>query len=184
MNSPSVFDKTTITTIMGNMGIRKLEKRLEVLGFFEKPASRKHHLNCPGGLARHSLNVYRIMKDLDMIMNDRHACNGTPTFYEMFLAAICHDLEKCEDNPGRNYDGPYHAQRGVEIATELFFDCLNKLPEKVSHAIRWHMGLYSGEPVHEVSDAFAYNQLAFMLHTADVIASRVEPVYEKEAVNQ
>ena len=42
----------------GRDGVKYVIEELESLGFFEAPASSSHHLNEPGGLLKHSLNVY------------------------------------------------------------------------------------------------------------------------------
>lgn len=41
------------------VGIESVIQNLETLGFFQAPASAGHHLNVPGGLVQHSLNVCR-----------------------------------------------------------------------------------------------------------------------------
>ena len=48
-------------------------KVLEELDFYNSPASAKHHLNVPGGLVLHSLNVARAALELcdKMCIRDR-----------------------------------------------------------------------------------------------------------------
>ena len=41
------------------VGIESVIQNHETLGFFQAPASAGHHLNVPGGLVQHSLNVCR-----------------------------------------------------------------------------------------------------------------------------
>lgn len=62
---------------------------MESAGFFTAPASARHHLNTPGGLCRHTINV---------AMNASDLCN-TPAFMnvdtkEAMVAALLHDLCK------------------------------------------------------------------------------------------
>lgn len=45
----------------GRNGMDKLVAWLESSDFFTAPASTKYHLHCKGGLALHSLNVYRLL---------------------------------------------------------------------------------------------------------------------------
>ena len=42
----------------GRENIEYVIEDLETFGFFEAPASVRNHLNVPGGLVEHSLNVY------------------------------------------------------------------------------------------------------------------------------
>ena len=42
----------------GRAGVDNVISNLNDLGFFEAPASTVFHLNTPGGLLQHSLNVY------------------------------------------------------------------------------------------------------------------------------
>ena len=43
----------------GREGIEDMIVDLDKMGFFTAPAAVKHHLNCDGGLAQHSLNTYK-----------------------------------------------------------------------------------------------------------------------------
>ncbi len=43
-------------------GVEDMIRWLETTDFFIAPASKKNHLNYPGGLAEHSLNVYNCLK--------------------------------------------------------------------------------------------------------------------------
>ncbi|MCR4425044.1 MAG: hypothetical protein NUW23_02485, partial [Firmicutes bacterium] len=52
----------TLWTGTKRAGIGKLITYLRTSDFYEAPCSTKHHLARPGGLAEHSLNVYRILK--------------------------------------------------------------------------------------------------------------------------
>ena len=44
-------------------GMPELIKFLETSDFFRAPASSKHHGVFPGGLAKHSLNVFMLLKE-------------------------------------------------------------------------------------------------------------------------
>lgn len=70
-------------------GAKALLLWMESAGFFTSPASAHHHLNTPGGLCRHIINV---------AMNASDLCN-TPAFMdvnakEAMVAALLHDLCK------------------------------------------------------------------------------------------
>ena len=61
--------KDTIRTILDlwktvpRDGVDSLIKYLQESDFFSAPCSTQFHLACPGGLARHSLNVYQLLKE-------------------------------------------------------------------------------------------------------------------------
>ena len=51
------FNSLLVHAIEGRRGGMALMRVLEELDFYNSPASAKHHLNVPGGLVLHSLNV-------------------------------------------------------------------------------------------------------------------------------
>ena len=51
------FNSLLVRAIEGRRGGMALMRVLEELDFYNSPASAKHHLNVPGGLVLHSLNV-------------------------------------------------------------------------------------------------------------------------------
>lgn len=66
--------------------INKLQTFLQESDYFTAPASRKYHMNIEGGLARHSLHVYSLITQLNMLLSiDNNS---------LALIAICHDLCK------------------------------------------------------------------------------------------
>lgn len=56
MNQKEYFIQTLHST--GRKGVDSVIENLEALGFFSAPASTVFHLNTPGGLLQHSVNVY------------------------------------------------------------------------------------------------------------------------------
>lgn len=75
-------------------GADELLSYLEVSGFFEDPASAKHHLNKQGGLCEHSLNVYRRLKwlcDMEEIQNPKFL---RPSDESIAIVGLLHDLCK------------------------------------------------------------------------------------------
>jgi len=109
-------------------------------GFFEAPASTKFHGNYEGGLAEHSLNVYKMfdkfceMFNLDVPKNSRIICG------------ILHDLCKINqyvyDPIVKNYKWNKTNPKGHAT---LSIDRIKKfieLTEFEETAIRYHMGLY------------------------------------------
>lgn len=66
------FNSLLVHAIEGRRGGMALMRVLEELDFYNSPASAKHHLNVPGGLVLHSLNVARAALELcDKIQDNR-----------------------------------------------------------------------------------------------------------------
>ena len=141
-------------------GIEYVIEDLEKGGFFDAPASAGHHLNIPGGLCEHSLNVCRTglaiwegMKTLDA------ASMGEVKRESIILATLLHDVCKMdiykrtmkkrknklgqwEDAEGYNVsykDFPMgHGEKSVIL---LLLSGL-QLNDDEMCAIRWHMGAF------------------------------------------
>lgn len=93
---------------------KKLINYLDKSGFFYRPSSPNKHHNVPGGLAEHSLGVFRIVEEWNnMTSEERHnselyhfnlsdktvSCDiftEKMNFDDMVIAALCHDLCKAE----------------------------------------------------------------------------------------
>ena len=94
--------------------VKKLLKYLDSSGFFYRPSSDDKHHNFPGGLAEHSLGVFRIAEDWNnmnpderrnselyrrILYKESFACDifhGTMDADDMVIAALCHDLCKAK----------------------------------------------------------------------------------------
>ena len=69
MTTKDMTTQDTIRTILDlwkavpRDGVDGLIKFLQESDFFSAPCSTQFHLACPGGLARHSLNVYQLLKE-------------------------------------------------------------------------------------------------------------------------
>ena len=93
----------------------KLLEYLDKSGFYYRPSSADRHHNFPGGLAEHSLGVFRIMEEWNSMSADERlmselynwlitkggpfACdilNEKMNYDEMFITALCHDLCKAK----------------------------------------------------------------------------------------
>lgn len=71
------FNSLLVRAIEGRRGGMALMRVLEELDFYNSPASAKHHLNVPGGLVLHSLNVARTALELcDKMRRRRQGCAG------------------------------------------------------------------------------------------------------------
>lgn len=161
-------------------GIEDLIKYLETSDFFTAPASTKYHCNYEGGLAEHSLNVYR---NLNELVKGKDFKSDT-----LIICALLHDICKTffyiTEMRNKKVNGnwvqePYftvkdemplgHGEKSCLIISEYI-----KLTKEEIYAIRWHMGL--GEPKENygyMSDAFNKYPLAVYLHMADLMATYI-----------
>lgn len=107
-------------------------------GFFESPASTKYHGCYSGGLAKHSLHVYEMLRDMDKALKLQ-----TP-IETIIIASLLHDL--CKVGAYIGTSKPYawnrnhpkeHASLSIKIA-KMFIE-LTDLEEKM---ILYHMGVY------------------------------------------
>ena len=163
-------------------GIEDLINWMDEAGFFDAPCSSKYHLCEPGGLAKHSLNVFQ------------NAMNQTLSYYKeneeqitfdfinaVTLCSLLHDIGKTgqfgksiyilnNDSPfppyETNKDLLYipHEVRSISILSK-FID----LTEEEQYAILYHNGLYSNLTNFKGKET----PLLLILHHADMWASRV-----------
>lgn len=138
------FNSLLVRAIEGRRGGMALMRVLEELDFYNSPASAKHHLNVPGGLVLHSLNVARTALELCDKMPQFAKCNKGA----VLTAALLHDVCKAGQYI-KKPDGSYryedshlmgHGEASVSIIKDWIF-----LTDTEALAIRWHMGAYSGE---------------------------------------
>lgn len=165
-------------------------------GFFEAPASAGHHLNVPGGLCLHSLNVchaglmiYDGLKTLDP------ASYGSVKRESVIIASLLHDVCKTdiykktvkkkknalgqwEDVDGYNVsykDFPMgHGEKSV-----IMLLCSGlELQDDEMLAIRWHMGAW-GINMNSYEDQRSYDAarikypLCCIVQSADGIAAAI-----------
>ena len=167
-------------------------------GFFKAPCSTSHHLCVEGGLAEHSLNVYRSMillsktllgEDLEDKITD-----------SIIICSLLHDIGKVgqfrksyymenylskvdkEGNPVRSESKPFitnkdllnipHDVRSITILSK-FID----LTEEEQFAILYHNGLY-GDLKYQISGK--ETELYMLLHFADLWVSRVVEAKQPE----
>lgn len=155
--------------------------------FKKAPCSTKYHMNIPGGLLQHSLNVYNVLVNLAVDFGydvQKHA--ETLTIISLF-----HDV--CKTNfykPAilkKKVGSSWIEYQGYEIDDELPLghgekSCIliqryMKLTNDELLAIRWHMGAYddacrSGNFM-QLSNAQNKHKFVTMLHCADMLASHI-----------
>lgn len=84
------YKRLLTKAIEGRPGGMALMIALEETDFYNSPASAKHHLNVPGGLLLHSLNVARAALELCENMPQFAGCDKNA----VLTAALLHDVCK------------------------------------------------------------------------------------------
>ena len=131
--------------------------------FFTAPSSTKFHLNCPGGLCQHSINVFetalRINEHVLRPKQEAGECIFSTALSEesIAIAALFHDVCKCGlykqvEKWKKDEQNRWVSYMGYEVNDEFPFghgekSCyiINfylKLHKDELLAIRWHMGMY------------------------------------------
>lgn len=140
--------------------------------FYESPASTKYHGSEPGGLLKHSLNVYDRMKirAAEYVMK-----GGTPE--STVIVPLLHDI--CKVGTYRKTETGYEYRNNVLLPighgerSVIMIEHYMTLTREEIVAIRWHMGAYDKAArggSRELSEAFRRFPLALMLHLADMEA--------------
>ena len=168
---------------------------LDKLGFFNAPASTKHHLAEPGGLLKHSLNVYTqavAIRDAQIALRPELA-ESVP-LESVILVALLHDVCKAEiyktvkknrkDENGKweqydAYESDYtHCPlgHGEKSAIRLLRMGLELTNDEIA-AIRWHMAEWDLVDSYEAKGNFhaacdKYPLLPIII-AADELATRI-----------
>ena len=164
-------NKERIITLLKGVsrkGIDNVLRYLDETGFYDAPSSVSRHHNWRGGLAEHSLGVYRIAAE----MNDDQSHDS------LVIVGILHDICKASklyyDEDGIIHRRYTHIKGHGRRSIKLLERCGLSLTENERLAIRWHMGGHhaSFDEVEEVACA-RQNQLWKIIHKADKLdASR------------
>lgn len=174
--------KEYFTKYIKRSGAKELLAWIETNGFFEAPASKRHHGARSGGLAEHSINVFRRLLWLATEEEKREE----DLQYELDTIAICgllHDL--CKIDAYRKVEGQEkidyqlthsfpagHGEKSVILILQFM-----KLTQEEILAIRWHMGqydFYARGGGYDLDHAFRQCKLAVMLHLADMMATHFD----------
>lgn len=174
-------------------GATELLDWLDRNGFFTAPASSKHHLAIPGGLALHSLNVYHRLREIgavatlqeleaeDALQKVKAGCGfdlGAGLEESVAIMALLHDVCKTDCYHWDTLINAYkfrdplplgHGEKSVYIITRYM-----KLLETEALAIRWHMGAYDDAVKggsKAFNDAMKLTGWVWRLHQADMIAA-------------
>lgn len=178
-------------------GVDKVIEGLERLGFFDAPASSKHHLAEKGGLVRHSLNVYvqaLAIAEAQIGLKDGIAERLKPD--SIAIAALLHDVCKADiykaEVKHRKVDGKWEDYlgytadytrcplgHGEKSVIRLMMMGLKLTADEIL-AIRWHMAAWEMADSYEAKGNFAAAcdkcPLLSVLIAADELATRIMEV--------
>ena len=177
-------------------GAADLLQWMEANGFFEAPASKRHHGANPGGLAEHSLNVMQRLSFLNNEEKKREGERGKAGdggWYDFETIAVCgllHDLCKIDAyrlTEGQQGKPEYQLTKNFpaghgEKSVILILQFMHLTQEEIL-AIRWHMGqydFYARGGGYDLDNAFRQSKLAVMLHLADMMATHFDEREEKK----
>ena len=177
-----------VYSIIERPGAADLLQWMGANGFFEAPASKRHHGAEPGGLAQHSINVCRRL----IQMNAEEERRQQSLNYDLETLAICgllHDLCKIDAYRKVGFEGinEYQLTKNFpaghgEKSVILILQFMHLTQEEIL-AIRWHMGqydFYARGGGYDLDNAFRQSKLAVMLHLADMMATHFDEREEKK----
>ena len=201
-----VLEEITVKEIITNTlmetkreGMEDLLEVMEENGFFTAPASSGggRHNSEEGGLAEHSLNVYKTAVNLTKALMGPISRNSKNFQNSLAIVCLLHDLGKIGDHGKKAYvpnilksgkqsdSKPWernkdltnipHSTRSVLIA-ERWID----LTEDEEYAILYHDGLYDRETGGMAVIQGHETKLLMILHWADMWSSRVIENQESE----
>lgn len=186
----------TLLRSTNRKGVDNVLAELDRLGFFEAPASSAYHLNVPGGLVLHSLNVCAAARSIYAM-----ACAMKPSRManlpenSVIVASLLHDVCKAEiykpttkrkklpsgewvDEPGYTLDYSNlplgHGEKSVIRLLRMGLD----LTDEEIAAIRWHMCAWdlnfnSNEQRSSIGMAGDLYPLLTILQTADMFSTKI-----------
>lgn len=171
-------------------GAKELLEYLLKSDFFVTPASAKFHCAYQGGLAEHSVNVY---KRLVKILVSQYGDEWEKVFphESVAICGLLHDVCKVdyyfEEKRNTKVNGewvekpyysikeilPYgHGEKSVYIINGFM-----RLTRSEAMAINWHMGGFDDRVrggSYSMSAAFEKEPLCVLLHTADLISTYLD----------
>lgn len=179
---------------------------LEKDGFFDAPASAGHHLNVPGGLCEHSLNVCRAaLKVWEAMCQLDESLSKEVKKENVIVASLLHDVCKTniykpttkrkknalgvwEDVPGWNVVyNKLPLGHGEKSVIMLLLSGLDLTDEEMM-AIRWHMGAFglnfnSYEDERSYDSAKTLSPLVTIVQAGDNLAAGIMERTEEDIAN-
>lgn len=167
-------------TYINRPGAANLLEWMNKSGFFEAPASINHHGAEPGGLAQHSINVF---KRLSFIAAEVIKPPQIFNVETLAIVSLLHDLckidayRKSKESTESRYEitrnfPAGHGEKSVILIMRFMY-----LTDEEILAIRWHMGqydFYAKGGGYDLDNAFKQCKLAVMLHIADMMATHFD----------
>lgn len=185
INYEAVYEE--LWSLVPRAGVKELVDWIRSTDFYEAPCSTEYHLSVKGGLVRHSVNVYHVLK-----AKIETSYKEIP-FDSAIICALGHDLCKADYYiPGtRNVkeNGVWRAKPVYKVndrnpighgekSLSILQDFISLHPfEKL--AIRWHMGPFEPGANQGYPTGFAYRDalkvhpLVTLLFTADMEATNI-----------
>ena len=165
-------------------GIDRVIKHLEETDFFVAPASTRFHGNYDGGLAEHSLYVYKLLKQKNEIYDlglSQDTIKIAALLHDICKINLYHKALKNRQNPktlkwekyeGYGYEDDFpvgHGEKSI-IKIQQFM----RLTRDEILMIRWHMGGFEDKSTqNSMSAAWNMCKGGLALHTADMEASYI-----------
>lgn len=147
---------------------------LEKQGFFDLPASIKHHSNQCGGLAAHTVNVADAAMELCQTNHAFKDCDKNAVLVAALLHDIC-KVNKYHETAFHKYGYEDRGLLGHGEESVIMAQRFIKLTGKEIIAIRWHMGAYCGkESWDTLGTAYDRYPEVLCLHFADMIATHYD----------
>lgn len=161
-------------SVIKRHGAQRLMRWMKANGFFEAPASRRHHGSFPGGLAIHSINVFERLQKI--VMEERRWEYSAET---TAIVSLLHDLCKIDayEKTETGYRLTKHFPAGHGEKSVFLIQRFMRLQEEEILAIRWHMGqydFYARGGGYDIENAFEQCRLVSMLHLADMEATHLD----------
>lgn len=174
-------------------GIEELLKFLESTDFFSAPCSTRFHLAEPGGLCKHSLNVYdrlvRLCIDEYGDEMNEESITICALFHDICKACYYKETTRNVKENGVWVQKPWytvedalpygHGEKSVYIINGYM-----RLTREEAMAINWHMGGFDPRAqAMEQTYSAAYKQFPFavLMHAADLLATYID---EKEVKDE
>ena len=165
-------------------GIENAIAFLENNGFFDYPASTRYQNRETGGLANHSLSVYRFAMKLrnEAIVQNPETEALLPTD-SVTIAALLHDTCKVFNYAKNTTDGTFHHNYRFPVghgekSVIALLRCGLQLTDEEIMAIRWHMGKHElcenieSQENKEFHRALKLTPLCRLIQQADVEATK------------
>jgi hypothetical protein len=167
-------------------GIEAFIESLKREGYFEAPASKNYHLNVEGGLAQHSINVYRAFQKLYKIAREEGGLKFEIPENSIILVSLLHDVCKVSHykkaEKGYDYNENDltlgHGEKSIYVIASFI-----RLTDVEAMMIRWHMGTYdSGDYMRYQKHIEKYPEV-LLFHFADNFATHyIDTEYVEEKV--